>query len=95
MKENDFITWFSAQTLNLQGYVLIVKDKKISKDNYSSVSIDCTFENGIWRIIKKGPEDKTCGSSELLFESREEDQIFEDLKKYLEDMDYINNYYSK
>ena len=57
MKENDFITWFSAQTLNLQGYVLIVNDKKNSKDDYSSISIECTFENDIWRIMKKGPEE--------------------------------------
>ncbi len=95
MKKNDFLNWFSDQNLNLQGWGVIVQDKKISKGDYSSVSIDCTCENSIWKIMKKGPDDRTSGSSELLFESKNEEQIFNDLKKYLEDMDYLNNYYEK
>ena len=39
--------------------------------------------------MKKGPDDRTSGSSELLFESKDEEQIFNDLKKYLEDMNPI------
>lgn len=95
MKKNDFLEWFENQELNLNGYNVIVSNQLISKENTSPIAINCEFTAGIWKIFKQGPDDRTAGNSQLVFESNSEDTIFDNLKQYLEDMAFVNDYYRK
>lgn len=93
MKKNEFLEWFDNQKLNLNGYNVIVSNQLISKENTSPIVINCEYIESIWKISKQGPDDRTGGNSQLVYESNSEDTIFDNLKQYLEDMDYVNNYY--
>lgn len=95
MKKNEFLEWFNNQELNLNGYNVIVSNQLISKDNSSAIAINSDFIANSWKIFKQGPDDRTGGNSQLVFESNTEDTIFDNLKQYLEDMDFVNNYYKK
>lgn len=95
MTKNEFLEQFENQELNLNGYKVIVLNQLLSKENTSPIAINCEFDANIWKISKQGPDDRTGGDSQLVFESSSEDNIFDNLKKYLEDMDFVNNYYTK
>lgn len=95
MKKNEFLEWFDNHELNLNGYKVIVSNQLISKENTSPIVINCEYIESIWKISKQGPDDRTGCNSQLVYESNSEDTIFDNLKQYLEDMDYVNNYYKK
>lgn len=93
MKEKEFLEWFENHKLNLNGWEVYVRNQLISKDNRSYISISCDFVDGIWKVLEDGPDDKSSHPPFLVYESENEDKIFDDLKQYLEAQDYFNNYY--
>ena len=78
MKEKEFLEWFENHKLNLNGWEVYVRNQLISKDNRSYISISCDFENGIWKVLEDGPDDKSCHPPFLVYESENEDKIFDE-----------------